>query len=84
LYAVIINKIDFLVWTCIGFLVLEGIVLWVFKSICPVTLWARKYSNSQQPNFDIFLPNWLAKYNKTIYTTIVVIALIILIYRILT
>ncbi len=83
LYAVIIDKIDFLVWICIGLLVLEGLVLLVFKSVCPITLAARKYSHSQKHNFDIFLPNWLAKYNKPIYTTIVMVAIIILIYRLL-
>jgi hypothetical protein len=60
------------------------LTLLVFKSICPVTILARKYSDSQQPNFDIYLPNWLAKYNKEIYTAIVLIALIILGYRLIT
>jgi len=81
LYAVIINKIDIWVWICLALILLEGIVLVVFKSICPVTLIARKYSDSQKENFDIYLPNWLAKYNKLIYTTIVLIAVVILIYR---
>jgi hypothetical protein len=84
LYAVIANKIDKWVWICIGLILLEGLTLLVFKSICPVTILARKYSDSQQPNFDIYLPNWLAKYNKEIYTAIVLIALIILGYRLIT
>ena len=83
LYAVIANKIDKWVWICIGFILLEGLILLVFKSICPVTLWARKYSDSSKDNFDIYLPNWLAKYNKLIYTTIVAIALIILAIRLI-
>jgi hypothetical protein len=81
LYAVIADKIDKWVWICIGLIALEGLVLLVFKSICPVTLIARKYSDSTSANFDIYLPNWLAKYNKLIYTIIVGIALLILIYR---
>lgn len=84
LYAVIANKIDKWVWICIGLIVMEGIVLLVFKTVCPVTLVARKYSNSTKPNFDIYLPNWLAKYNKPIYSTIVLIALVILAYRLIT
>ena len=83
LYAVILNRIDIRVWICIGLIVLEGLVLLVFKSICPITLLARKYSDSQKENFDIYLPNWLAKYNKSIYTVIVLIAVGILIYRVL-
>ncbi|WP_228527483.1 hypothetical protein [Pararhodonellum marinum] len=84
LYAVVSNQIDIWVWICIGLLVMEGLILLIFKSVCPITLVARKYSDSQKDNFDIFLPNWLAKYNKLIYTTIVGIALLILIYRLLT
>lgn len=80
-YAVVVNKIDKWVWICIGLIMLEGLVLLVFKNICPVTLVARKFSDSQQDNFDIYLPNWLARYNKQIYTTIVLIAIAILIYR---
>ena len=81
LYAVIANKIDKWVWICLACIVAEGLVLVVFKKICPVTIMARKYSDSQEPNFDIYLPNWLAKYNKEIYTSIVVVAVIILIAR---
>lgn len=81
LYAVMANKIDKWIWICVGLIALEGIILVVFKRICPVTLIARRYSDSTKDNFDIYLPNWLAKYNKTIYTTIVMIAIAILIYR---
>ena len=81
LYAVIVDKIDIWVWVCLGLIALEAIVLMLFKQICPVTLIARKYSDSAKDNFDIFLPNWLAKYNKQIYSVIVFIAIIILIYR---
>ncbi|RTY94997.1 hypothetical protein [Flavobacterium sp. GT3R68] len=84
LYAVIIDKIDWKVWACLGILIAEGIILVVLKSFCPVTLLARKYSDCQKSNFDIYLPEWLAKYNKVIYTTIVLIAIVILIYRLST
>lgn len=83
LYAVIINKIDHWVWICISLVIMEGIVLLLFKMFCPLTIMARKYSNSTKDNFDIFLPNWLAKYNKLIYTSIFLIAVGILIYRLI-
>jgi hypothetical protein len=81
LYAVIVGRIDHWVWICIGLIVLEGLVLMLFKWYCPLTIVARKYSDSSKENFDIFLPNWLAKYNKLIYTSIFGISIIILIYR---
>lgn len=83
LYAVIANRIDKWVWICLGLIAAEGLVLLIFKSVCPVTLWARRYSDSDKDNFDIYLPNWLAKYNKQIYTTIVLIAVVVLVYRLL-
>jgi len=81
LYAVWANKIDRWVWICITLVLAEGLILLIFKRICPITLVARKYSNSRKDNFDIFLPNWLAKYNKLIYTSIFVIALLVLAYQ---
>lgn len=81
LYAVVADKIDKWVWICISLILLEGVILVVFKNICPITLIARKYSKSQKDNFDIYLPNWLARYNKLIYSIIVFIATVILIYR---
>lgn len=81
LYAVISNKIDVWVWICLGLVVAEGIVLLAFKWYCPLTLVARKYSDSTKDNFDIFLPNWLAKHTKTIYTSIFSLSVIILIYQ---
>jgi len=82
-YAVITNKINRWVWICIGIIILEGFVLIVFKRICPVTLIARRYSDSKKDNFDIFLPVWLAKQNKLIYTTLFVIVLLMLGFRLI-
>ena len=84
LYAVLVNKLDKWLWIGYGLLVLEGIILWVFKFFCPLTVIARKYSGSTAANFDIYLPNWLAKYNKLIYTSILGIIFIITIFRLLT
>ena len=81
LYAVLANKINKWVWVSIGLVILEGIVLLVFKKKCPLTVVARKYSDSTKDNFDIYIPNWLAKHNKFIYTSLFVIAVLILIYQ---
>ena len=80
-YAVIAGKIDKWIWIGLGLFLLEGLVLLVFKMKCPLTVVARRYSNSTKENFDIYLPNWVAKYNKLIYTSILLIVIAILIYR---
>jgi len=82
-YAIITNKITRWVWICICLILLEGLILLIFKKLCPITIIARKYSDSEKDNFDIFLPNWLAKYNKLIYTSLFIIVLIVLCFRLL-
>ncbi len=82
LYSGISNKINSYTWIAIGLVIAEGIVLIIFKMFCPLTLIARKYSNSNKDNFDIFLPNWLARYNKIIFTTIYLIGVMIVLLRV--
>ena len=81
LYAVLTNQITRWVWIGIVCVLLEGIILLVFKNKCPLTLIARRYSDSTKDNFDIFLPNWLAKNNKLIYTSLFIATVLILIYQ---
>lgn len=83
LYAVLVNKLDGWLWIGYGLFILEGITLLVFKFFCPLTIMARKYSHSSKDNFDIYLPNWLAKYTKLIYTSILAVIIIITIYQLL-
>lgn len=83
LYAAITNKLDKWLWIGYGLFILEGIVLLLFKFFCPLTIMARKYSDSTRNNFDIYLPNWLAKYNKPIYTSLLVVIIIITVYQLL-
>ncbi len=72
LYAVLTDRIDRWLWIGLSVIGLECLVLLIFKMACPLTLVARRYSSSQLPNFDIYLPLWLAKYNKVIYGIILV------------
>lgn len=82
LYAAIADKLDHWLWLGYGFIALEGLILLTFKSHCPLNLLARRYTRSTQDNFDIYLPSWLARYTKLIYTTIFGIILVITIYQI--
>ncbi|WP_221393553.1 hypothetical protein [Dyadobacter sp. NIV53] len=81
LYAVVSGKIDIWLWVGFGLVFLEGLTLLIFKWYCPLTLLAKRYSTSDKDNFDIYLPNWLAKNTKTIYTSLFVIIVIITIVR---
>ena len=83
LYAVLTNNLNKWLWIGYSLFVLEGITLLAFKFFCPLTILARKYSNSNRENFDIYLPNWLAKYNKLIYTSILGVIFVLTIYQLL-
>ena len=83
-FAVLYNKIDKWIWIGFSLISLEGIVLVYFKNKCPLTLVARKYSDSIKDNFDIYLPEWLARYNKLIYVSFLAVIVLLLIYRLLT
>ena len=81
LYCGVYGDITIWTWIGIGLIIGEGIVLLIFRMFCPLTVLARRYSDSQRDNFDIFLPNWLAKYNKLVFTSLFVIGLILVLVR---
>lgn len=46
---------------------LEVIVIVFNRGRCPLTDMAARYTTDRRDNFDIYLPVWLAKYNKLIF-----------------
>ncbi len=51
----------------------ECVVLAVNQRRCPLTDLASRYTEDRQDNFDIYLPLWLARHNKTIFGTLFVV-----------
>lgn len=78
LYSGITGHIIRYSWWAVAAIVVEGLVLLLFKGSCPLTVMARRYSSSTRHNFDIFLPEWLAHYNKLIFTTLFAIGLLLM------
>ncbi len=78
LFSGIMGIIDNSIWIAITIVIVEGIILLVNKWNCPLTSIAQKYSNNQSDNFDIFLPDWLAKHTKTIGAIIFTIGLLLI------
>ncbi len=81
LYAGLYNDIDSFTWIAIGLVTGEAITLLLFKWRCPLTLIARGYSDSTKENFDIYLPEWLAKHKKLIFTTLFVAGVVLVLVR---
>jgi hypothetical protein len=50
----------------------EIVVLAAFRWTCPLTHVAARYTDDRSPNFDIFLPRVLARWNKEVFTVILV------------
>jgi hypothetical protein len=75
LYAGITGTINRWVWIAIGAVLFEALILFVNKWTCPITPLAARYTEDRSDNFDIYLPEWLAKHNKTIFTILFVIGL---------
>jgi hypothetical protein len=51
----------------VGVVMIEVLVLVVNRMRCPLTGVAAKYTDDRSDNFDIYLPLWIARYNKVIF-----------------
>ena len=56
-------------WSAIltAIVLLECAALAVNRGKCPLTNLAARFTTDRADNFDIFLPNWLARHNKLIF-----------------
>ena len=57
----------------VGFVAVEAVVLLLNQWTCPLTGVAARYTERREENFDIYLPLWLAKYNKSIFTPLYIL-----------
>jgi hypothetical protein len=48
----------------------EVVVLMMNRMRCPLTAIAARYTDDRRDNFDIYLPEWLARHNKVIFGTL--------------
>jgi hypothetical protein len=80
-YAGIFDRVNTLVWFCIGIVLIEGVVLLINKWKCPLTSLAYKYTNIHPIGFDIFLPKWLARHNKILFSTLFVVGISLVLWR---
>jgi hypothetical protein len=64
-----------------GFVVLECLVLAVNRGRCPLTGVAARYTPDRVDNFDIYLPLWLARYNKHIFGSLFIAGELFLLAR---
>ncbi len=54
-------------------IVVECAVLALNKGRCPLTGLAARFTDDRADNFDIYLPEWVARHNKSIFGTLFVV-----------
>ena len=64
-----------LAWGLVGFVALEVAVLVLNRMRCPLSDVAARYTAERHDNFDIYLPLWLARYNKQVFGSLYVAAI---------
>jgi hypothetical protein len=77
-FAGCVAAIPFLAWAgmfsqasiFIGIVLIEVLILAINSWHCPLTKVAARYTSDRRDNFDIYLPVWLARYNKLIFGSI--------------
>jgi hypothetical protein len=83
-FSLLLDRISYLTWIGIGFIVLEGLVLLFNGWRCPLTVYAENLGAEDGSVTDIFLPEWVAERMFKIFGTIIVICFVLLVFRILT
>ena len=64
-----------------GLVLIECAVLAINRGRCPLTDLAGRYTVDRKDNFDIYLPLWLARHNKTIFGTLFAIGELFVLWR---
>jgi hypothetical protein len=59
----------------------EVLILAANRLRCPLTGVARRYTRDRSDNFDIFLPEWLAKHNKLIFGSLFAVGELFLLWQ---
>lgn len=68
-------------WILIALVSSECLVLVLNRMRCPLTAIAARYTDDRADNFDIYLPLWLARYNKQIFGTLFALGIAATLYR---
>lgn len=60
----------------VGIVFVECLVLLLNRWRCPLTDIAAQYTDERRDNFDIYLPEWVARHNKTIFGLLYLIGVV--------
>jgi|SRR5437762_143311 len=60
---------------------IECLVLALNRGSCPLNSLAARFTGGRADNFDIYLPNWLARHNKRIFGTLFIVFELFVLWR---
>lgn len=83
LYSGLADRITPWTWLAVGFLAIESIVLVSAGWVCPLTILAERLGASDGSVADLFLPKWMADRIFPICGTTFGVALVLIVYRLL-
>jgi hypothetical protein len=61
----------------IAVVLVEVLVIILNKGRCPLTNIAANYTDNRRDNFDIYLPEWLARHNKVIFGILYILGVVV-------
>jgi hypothetical protein len=76
----LINRLDWAAALSVVVLAECGVIA-LNRGRCPLTSVAAQYTENRADNFDIYLPEWLARHNKIIFGTLFVAGEIVVLWR---
>jgi hypothetical protein len=68
-------------WLLIAIVGVEVLVLFFNRMRCPLTGVAERFTDDRRDNFDIYLPLWVARYNKEIFGSLFVAGVLYTVIR---
>ena len=80
-YFAYIKRFDLWFWIPAILITSEIFVILFNNWRCPITNVAAKYTDDRRASFDIYLPEWLAKYNVKIFTVLIALEIAIVLLR---
>lgn len=65
----------------IGIVAIEVLIVLFNGMSCPLTAVAARYTEDRRDNFDIYLPEWLARHNESLFGLLYFVGIVVTIVR---
>lgn len=84
IYCGVVDRLDWLLWTSLGLVVVECVVFVGNGMVCPLTNMAKAHGAEKGYVFDAFLPERWTRYTPAVFGALFGIGLLLVLWRVLT